>query len=103
MGTIRAQFRPWLFARAIHSHSATPITPDTMASAMMNVFSWLTWVAVRLGRAFLIASLVPLMLTREMIRLTVLTAAPTYMSLTAFSTDGGAGGRTGSTGFPLDG
>ena len=74
-----------------------------MASAMMNVFSWLTWVAVRFGRAFLIAALVPLMSTREMIRLTVLTAAPTYMSLTAFSTDGGAGGRSGSTGLPLDG
>ena len=103
MDTIRAQFRPWLFARAIHSHSATPITPDTTASAMMNVFSWFTWAAVKLGFAFLIASLVPPMLTREMTRLTVLTAAPTYMSLTAFSTDGGAAGRSGSTAFPLDG
>ena len=100
---IRAQFLPWPFVRAIHSHSATPITPDTTASAMMNVFSWLTWAAVRLGRAFLIASLVPPMLTRETIRLTVLTAAPAYMSLTAFSTDCGAGGRSGSTGLPVDG
>ena len=39
----------------------------------------------------------------ETIRLTVLMAAPTYMSLTAFSTDWGAGGRSGSTGLPLDG
>ena len=60
----------------------------------MNVLSWLTWAAVRLGRAFLIAALVPLMSASEMIRLTVLTAAPTYMSLTAFATDGGAGGRS---------
>jgi hypothetical protein len=100
---IRAQFLPRPFARAIHSHSATPITPDTTASAMMNVFSWLTWVAVRVGRAFLIASLVPPMLASEMTRLTTLMAAPTYMSLTAFSTEGGAGGRSGSTGLPLDG
>ena len=81
---IRAQFLPWPFARAIHSHSATPITPDTTASAMMNVFSWLTWVAVRLGRAFLIASLVPPMVASEMTRLTALMAAPAYISLTAF-------------------
>ena len=100
---IRAQFLPWPFARAIHSHSATPITPDTTASAMMNVFSWLTWVAVRLGRAFLIASLVPPMVASEMTRLTALMAAPAYISLTAFSTEGGAGGRSGSTGLPLDG
>jgi hypothetical protein len=39
----------------------------------------------------------------EMIRLTVKTAAPAYMSLTAVSTDAGAGGRSGSTGWPLDG
>ncbi len=57
------------------------------------MLSWLIWVAVRLGRAFLIAALVPLMSASEMTRLTVLTAAPTYMSLTAFSTEGGAGGR----------
>ena len=43
---IRAQFRPWPFARAIHSHRATPITPETTASVMMNVFSWLTWATV---------------------------------------------------------
>ena len=73
------------------------------ASAMINVFSWLTWAAVRLGRAFLIAALVPLMSTREMTRLTVLTAAPAYMSLTAFSTDGGGAGRSGSTDLPVDG
>ena len=69
----------------------------------MNVFSWLTWVALRVGRAFLIASLVPPMLASEMTRLITLMAAPTYISLTAFTTEGGAGGRSGSTGFPLDG
>ena len=90
--TTRAQFLPWPFALAIHSHSAMPTTPETMASVMMNVFSWLTWAAVRVGRAFLIAALVPLMSTREMTRLTVLTAAPAYMSLTAFSTGCGARG-----------
>ena len=58
---------------------------------------------MRVGRAFLIAALVPLMSTREITRLTVLTAAPAYMSLTAFITDGGAGGRSGSTGLALDG
>ena len=100
---MRAQFRPWPFALAIHSHSATPTTPETMASVMMNVFSWLTWAVVRVGRALWIAALVPLMSTREMTRLTVLTAAPAYMSLTAFSTDGGAAGRSGSTGLPVDG
>ena len=72
---IRAQFRPWPFALAIHSHSAMPITPETMASVMMNVFSWLTWAAERVGRAFLIAALVPLMSIREITRLTVLTGA----------------------------
>jgi hypothetical protein len=95
--TILAQFRPWLLARAIHSHSAIPTRPEMIASVMMNVFSWLTWDVVRVGRAFLIADLVPLMLTRDTIRLTVLTAAPVYMSLTAFRTVAGAGGRSAST------
>ena len=103
MDTIRAQFLPWLLARAIHSHRAIPTMPERRASEMMNVFSWLTWATVRLGRAFLIAAFVPPILTRETIRLTVLTAAPAYMSLTAFSTVGGAGGRSGSTGSPPDG
>jgi len=35
--------------------------------------------------------------------LTVLTAAPAYMSLTAFSTEGGASPRSGSTGLPVEG
>src|ERR1035441_8516142 len=43
------------------------------------------------------------MLTSETIRLTVLTAAPVYMSLTAFRTVAGAAGRSGSTAWPLDG
>ena len=90
---MRAQFLPWPFARAIHSHRPIPTRPETIARLMMNVLSWLTWAAVRLGRAFLIAALVPPMSASEMIRLTVLTAAPAYMSLTAFSTGGGAGGR----------
>jgi len=101
--TIRAQFLPWLFARAIHSHRPIPSTPDTTATVIMNVLSWLTWATVRLGRAFLIAALVPLMSVSEMIKLTVLTAAPAYISLTAFSTDWGAGGRSSSTDWPLDG
>jgi hypothetical protein len=38
-----------------------------------------------------------------MIRLTRLTAAPAYMSLTAFSTGAGAAGRTGAIiGLPPD-
>jgi hypothetical protein len=39
----------------------------------------------------------------EMIRDTMLTAAPAYMSLTAVRTGAGAGGRSGSAGWPLDG
>jgi len=39
----------------------------------------------------------------EAITLAVLMAAPRYMSLTAFSTAWGAGGRSGSTSLPLDG
>ena len=70
---------------------------------MRNLSYWLTWAAVQLGLAFLIAVLTPPMSASEMIRLTVLTAAPTYMSLTAFTTGGGAGSRSGSTGLPLDG
>ena len=38
-----------------------------------------------------------------MIKVTVLTAAPAYMSLTAVSTGAGAGGRSGPAGWPLDG
>jgi len=38
----------------------------------------------------------------EMIRDTMLTAAPAYMSLTAVRTGAGAGGRSGPAGWPLD-
>src|SRR5580704_14271284 len=100
---VRAQFLPWLFARAIHSHRAIPITPDTMATLMMNLSYWLIWAAVQLGLAFLIAALRPPTSASVTTRLTVLTAAPTYMSLTAFITGGGAGSRSSSTGLPLDG
>ena len=38
-----------------------------------------------------------------MITVTVLTAAPAYMSVTAVRTGTGAGGRSGPAGWPLDG
>ena len=75
----------------------------TWTATQVNQYDRLTWVAVQVGLAFLIALLRPPMSASVITRLTVLTAAPTYMSLTAFRTDGGAGRRSSSTGLPLDG
>jgi hypothetical protein len=37
---MRAQFRPWRFARAIHSHWALPIKPKTIHTVMRIGFIW---------------------------------------------------------------
>ncbi len=75
-----------------------------MASSMPTLNAWLTWLVVRLGRAFLIAALVPVTSVsgtiRETNKPTVETAAPAYMSLSACSTGCGAGPRSGSTWWP---
>src|SRR5260370_19749234 len=71
---------------------------------MPTVSVWLTWLVGRLGRAFLIAALVPATSAsgtiRETNKPTVEMAAPAYMSLIACSTGCGAGPRSGSTWLP---
>ena len=69
----------------------------------MSMFTWLTWAAVRLGVALPSTAPTAGMRASEMIRVTALTAAPAYMSLTAVSTGAGAGGCSGPAGWPVDG
>jgi len=90
------------FARAIHSHAAITARPKTIAS-VMSVFTSRTWAAVRRGCAVRSAAGMAGIRTSVMIRVTVLTAAPAYMSLTAVSTGAGAESCSGWTGWPLDG
>ena len=49
------------------------------------------------------AALLLPMRASTMIKVTVLTAAPAYISLTAVRTGAGAAGRNGPAGWPLDG
>ena len=102
MDKIRAQFLPWPLTRASHSQTAIRTRPETIAS-VMSVFRSRTWAAVRPGFALRSAAFVSPMRATEMIRVTVTTAAATYMSLTAVRTGAGAGGRSGSAGWPPDG
>jgi hypothetical protein len=45
---MRAQFRPWPFVRAIHSHRAITPRPPTITTVMMSGLRWLSWAAVRM-------------------------------------------------------
>ena len=74
-----------------------------MIASVMSVVRSRTWAAVRPGFALRSAALVLSMRVAEMIRVTVMTAAAAYMSLTAASTGAGAAGRSGPPGWPLDG
>ncbi len=103
---MRAQFRPWPSTRAIHSHRAITTRPNTISTVRMSGFSWPSWAAVTLWprhRQRAAAVMSPMATASQTTRLTVLTAAPAYMSLTAVSTGAGAGARSGSAGWPLDG
>src|ERR1700761_5871954 len=100
---IRAQFLPWPLARAIHSHSAIPMPADRTATIRNARNAESIWVGVYLGNSLRSAGLMVLMNTRERTRLTVLMAAPTYMSLTAFCTGLGAAAWSGSRVLSLDG
>ncbi len=75
---MRAQFRPWPFARAIHTHTAGTTSPETNVSVMMSGRRWLSWAAVR-ARPFhrnWPPALSPPMRASTMIKVTLLTAAP---------------------------
>jgi len=54
---MRAQFLPWPFARAIHSHRVITNAPEAIAS-VMSVFRSLTWAGVRVGFALRSSALV---------------------------------------------
>ena len=90
---MRAQFLPWLVARAIHSHRAITARPTTITSVMVS------GAAVR-GCPSTLPLLSP-MKGSATIRYAAELTAPPYMNLAALST--GAGGRGSSTGWPLDG
>ena len=100
---MRAQFRPWPFARAIHSHRVIAARPKATHTAMT---SGLAGGEVRLWprncplAAALMSTMIRVSPTTSW---TALTAAPAYMSLTAVSTGAGARGRGGPAGGPLDG
>ena len=93
---IRAQLWPTFEARARTIHTTAAITPPAMNPATRTCSLELTWLTDRCGERFSIAVLVALTVTMSMMMPSRLMAAPTYMTLTAFSTEGGAGGRWGS-------
>jgi hypothetical protein len=95
---------PWPFARAIHSHRAIHDQAGDYRHRDDDRFQLADLGRGEAGPAFRDPALLPpMMKTSPMIRLTVLTAAPAYMSLTAVSTGAGAGGGGGPGGWPPGG
>src|SRR3984957_20395883 len=100
VAVIRAQFFPAWLARAIQIHRPIPISPRMMASTTAAVSAECSLDAESAGFALWIAVRRLPMVVRVTIRLIALTAAPTYMSRTAFWIDGGGVGLTGSGSAP---
>jgi len=96
--TTRAQPLPARQLCAIQSHRAAPIRPPAINSPISTCSALLTCVAVRVGLRLIISARVEesvVMSTTMPIRLA---ARPTYMTLTARRTDGGALAGDGSRG-----
>ena len=90
---IRAQSRPRWHERARTIQTTAAITPPATNPAISACWVEVTWLAVRSGEWRAIAVLVAPTVRTSTTMPTRLAAAPAYMTLTAFRTDAGAGGR----------
>jgi hypothetical protein len=96
--TTRAQPLPARQLCAIQSHSAAPIRPLAMNRPISTCSALLTCAVVRVGLCLMIAARVEDSVVMSMTMPTRLTATPTYMTLAARRTDGGALAGAGSRG-----
>src|SRR5215471_4791112 len=104
LATMRAQLLPALFMKAIQTHSPMLIRPMATEPTMTTDCRLWSCVAVSDGSDFFRLFFRLPTVARPTIRLSALTTAPAYMSLTAITTDcgGGAGTPAGSGILPPD-